>query len=299
MAAAISGVARTADEYTLRPLSELLPLFLRFEAATQKTPEWVLAAPASQAAVEKCQKELGFPLPSSLRSLYTWHDGEPAGSTFFDSLLKEEFDVLEQFSSAPLTARFMSLAEVARAGSFEAHVDADGECALGRAKDAPSFHLVPFLWLMAPHDKDIGEPDDGDWLLATDTSTQAVWLFEVAGEGLVFKHAPGVKRWFGPLIERLEKTARSRPPPSIRQAPPRVDPPAILLLRLLIEKKLIELAPDVSVADVAERVTPLLKLVPEKRATKEVVAFLFDDPNIDEVFADEDMLKAITREFVG
>ena len=280
-------------------MSDLLPLFIRFEAATEKSPEWVLAGPATPSAMELCQKELGVALPSSLRSLYGWHNGEPDGSMFFDGLLKEEFDILEQFSSDPLTARFMPLAEVARAGSFQAHLDADGECALGRSRDAESFHLVPFLWLQAPHDPDTGDPDDGDWLLAVDTGSQAVWLFEVAGEGLVFKHAPGLKRWFGPLVERLEKTARSKPPPSIRQPPPRVDPPALMLLRLLLDKKLIELAPDVELADLAERVAPMLKLIPEKRATKEVVAFFFDDPNIDEVFADEDMLKAIIREFVG
>jgi hypothetical protein len=75
-------------------------------------------------------------------------------------------------------------------------------------------------------------------------------------------------------------------------------PPAELLLQFLLDRKLLEIAEGSSIADVASRVAPLLSLKPEKRAIKEVIAFFEDDDGIDEVFADDEMLKAIVAEFL-
>ncbi len=285
-------------------MSALRPLLARFDAALEKTPGRSLPAPADAASVEKCQRALGVPEPASLHTLYAWHDGEPPRATLFETLLRGELEVLEEIAPAPLLARFMPLAEVARAGIMAAHLDRDGECVLGRPSgdDAEIFHVVPFMWLRAeadlPEREGASGPDDGDWLLGIDTRTENVWLLEAVGEGLVFSHSTSLAKWLGGVVELLERTARSKPPPSVRP-PPKVAAPAVLLVGLLVEKKLLELAEGVAVADVAERVQPLLALVPEKRAMKAVVDLFFDDPNIDEVYADEDTLRAITREFLG
>jgi hypothetical protein len=285
-------------------LSALRPLLARFDAALEKTPGWSLSGAAEASIVERCQRTLGVALPASLRTLYAWHDGETPGATLFETLLREELEVLEEIAPSPLLARFMPLAEVGRTGIVAAHLDQDGECVLGRpaADGVEIFHVIPFVWLRAdadlPERADATEPEDGDWLLGIDTRGEAVWLLEAVGEGLVFSHAPSLVRWIGGVVERLERTARSKPPPSVRP-PPKVAAPAVQLVSLLVEKKLVELAEGVTVADVAERIAPLLALVPEKRAMTAVVELFFDDPNIDEVFADEDTLRAITREFLG
>ncbi|MBK6694141.1 MAG: hypothetical protein IPG50_18335 [Myxococcales bacterium] len=116
------------------------------------------------------------------------------------------------------------------------------------------------------------------------------------------------RRLLGMLFEsdasRLTLAAPTKKPrkkasePPVRRSP-RGDSAAVKLLTLLTERGLIELDEGATIPDLAERVTPLLGLLPEKRAKKSVVALLFDDPSVAEVFAEEDMLFAIVHEFLG
>lgn len=110
-------------------------------------------------------------------------------------------------------------------------------------------------------------------------------LFERAPDKLVIAGAPVSKR---PKAKADAPAARAKS-----------DPAAVGLVKLLVERKLIELEEGAAPEALAARIAPLLKLIPEKRAKKEVVALLFDEPLVAEVFADEDFLYAIVREFVG
>lgn len=83
------------------------------------------------------------------------------------------------------------------------------------------------------------------------------------------------------------------------KAPARVNPAAVALLKLLTERSLVEIEEGVELNEVAARIAPLLSLLPEKRARKAVVQFFFDEPAIAEVYADEDVLYKIAREYLG
>ncbi len=100
------------------------------------------------------------------------------------------------------------------------------------------------------------------------------------------------------LEKPAKKSARPKKAEAAEPALP-ASSPALALVRLLTEKKLIELDEGVRPESVAKRIAPLLRLLPEKRAKKETVAFLFDDDEIAEVYADEDLLYAVVREFLG
>jgi hypothetical protein len=94
---------------------------------------------------------------------------------------------------------------------------------------------------------------------------------------------------------RVKARARAA---SASPAPPALVKNATMLVSLLVEKKMIELAEDATAAKVAQRIAPLFELLPEKRAAQEVIAFLFDDASVDEVYVDEDVLSRLVREFL-
>lgn len=112
-------------------------------------------------------------------------------------------------------------------------------------------------------------------------------LFEKSPDKLVIAGAP------------VSKRAPPKAKPDGAATKPKSDPAAVGLVKLLVERKLIELDEGATVEALAARIAPLLRLIPEKRAKKEVVALLFDEPLVAEVFAEEDLLYAIVREFVG
>lgn len=100
------------------------------------------------------------------------------------------------------------------------------------------------------------------------------------------------------MPKAAKKSARPKKAEAAEPALP-ASSPALALVKLLTEKKLIELDDGVRPESVAKRMAPLLQLLPEKRAKKETVSFLFDDDEIAEVYADEDLLYALVREFLG
>lgn len=110
-----------------------------------------------------------------------------------------------------------------------------------------------------------------------------------------------LKLLFESAPDRLTLGAPSAPKARESRAEPEraVEPAARLFLRLLAEKRLIELVDDAALDAVAARLAPVLSAGPEKLAAKAAVAFLFDDPDVAEVYADEDVLRGLAREFAG
>jgi hypothetical protein len=291
----------------------------RFDAWTAgaTTRGRCLAPPAKPAAIARLEKSLGTRLPPSLRALYAWHDGETDVSTLFDALCRDDHArEWETYNAAEPEIRLMSLAEIATAGAFDARFDEDtGECIRveDRSEDDGSglrAKLVPFLWIHARDSQGAVEegldamgPHDDDWLVAVDTLHEAVWLFEIADEGLegVLEEASSLAAWLDVRVERLERSEVSvgdEDGAGARQGARDVRPPAELLLQFLLDRELVELAEGASLPKLALRMTPLLGLKPEKRAIQEVIGFFEEDDDVDEVFADDDVLKAIVVEFL-
>lgn len=289
-------------------------VFTRFDGwlAKKSSRARLFNAPASPEKIALAEKKIRAKFPASLHALYTWRDGETSESTIFETTFREDFEVQwEAYSEEDLEIRFMSLAETMRAGAFDAHFDEKGGCVVGPTTDPGArTKLVPFLWLrerggggLQANEDDDREPWDHDWLVAVDTKEERVWLFEVANEGLegTFEQGKALAPWLERAVAKLEAgivptdTELPGPPESMRG---RVEPPSELLLRLLVEKRLIELADGMTPRDVAPRIVPLLSHKPEKRAIRDVLAFFDDDDDIAEVYADDDMLKAIVAEFL-
>jgi len=70
------------------------------------------------------------------------------------------------------------------------------------------------------------------------------------------------------------------------------------LLTFLTDRNLIAVAEDVSIDLVARSLSPLLALKPESRAIQAVQEFLIDDSRIDEVFARDEVLRSVIKEFL-
>jgi hypothetical protein len=294
----------------------------RFDAwlGGSKSRARCLAPPAkAPAAIAKLEKTLGARLPASLRALYAWHDGETESSTLLDALCRDDHAAeWDTYNPAEPEIRLMNLAQIASAGAFDVRFDEEtGECIRLSDDDDDDddgsglrAKLVPFLWIHAREPDGAVEegldamgPHDDDWLVAVDTLHEAVWLFEIADEGLegVLDEASSLAAWLDVRVERLESdevTVHDDEGEGEGEGGRASRPAAELLLQFLLDRRLLELAEGASLPKVALRMTPLLGLKPEKRAIEEVIGFFEDDDDVDEVFADDDMLKAIAVEFL-
>lgn len=241
---------------------------------------------------------LEMPLPPTLRELYEWHDGETPTSTLFHDALTAEVDVTwGAFSDAPYAIPFMSLDDVARAGVTNFYMSDDGDVVRSAADagDAEQVGVVPFVWIRKRSNVE-GEPgEDDDWFFAVDTRRGAVWLFEVGNENLegAFEEAPNLGKWLETLAAKARRVTAAKP-----KAAPVVEAPSVLCFKFLLDRKLIELADGISLAQAAERIAPLLASKPPKRAVRAVLEHLSEDDSIAEVFADDDLLARVVSEFL-
>lgn len=299
----------------MKSLIDVLTYFDECLARKQATVRDMLAPGATADRIERCANAIGKRFPSALRTLYAWHDGESEGATVFEALCRDKYEGLWQgYTDAALEIRFMSLAEVTRSGDFGGRLDDGGR-------------LVPFLWLRRRGAAVGEEPADHDWLLAVDTARERVWLFEVGEVALegTFEEAATLAEWLEGFTARLMRpsfvglaatpaakaatatpTARQTPSgargAAARPSPGRkasVEPPAVALLRLMVEKELVELAPEATLADVAARLEPHLHRTPRKRAVAAAIAFFEEDATVAELYADDDVLRALLEEFVA
>lgn len=261
---------------------------------------------ATDAVLAKGDKAFGVAIPSSLRALWAWHEGEVAHADLFEGLLRESISTLRQaYSSAPIGIRFMPVAEASAIAPLEVTVGEEGECERTPGGD----HLIPFVRVRTVEtgaaDDDDDEDDelaDDDWLVAVDTKRQAVWLYEVGNQGLegVFEEATSLAEWVSLFVEGLIAVplpTANKPDETGRQ--PSVAPPAEVMLRMLVDKELVELAPDATLEDVAQRLAPILDLKPPKRAAVALTEFFESDQGIAELFADDEILSVLAREFAG
>lgn len=292
-------------------LADVLARLDKWIGASSARARW-LAAPVKEAALGRAEKELGVSLPASMRALYKWHDGESEDSPLFDAMCRDDHaDDWERYNPSEPEIRFMPLADVVKAGVFEGIFDEDtGELSRLHGKapaGASTTTLVPFLWMRAKdaagtEAEEPQGPHDDDWLYAIDTLHEAVWLFEIANEGLegVLEEAHDLASWLERRVVKLERgqlvidELDEDDPRSSRNARPASE----LLLQFLLDRKLLEIAGEGSIPEIAKRLKPLLALKPEKRAIKEVITFFEEDDGIDEVFADDEMLRAIVVEFL-
>jgi hypothetical protein len=293
-----------------RSLADVLGSFDRWLATQPRAALAKLSPKTSAAQVAKVERKLGTKLPASLRMLYAWHDGERAKSGLFDPAGRELYgEIWHSYNDTRFELHFLSLAEMAMEGATGVSFDAEGECVRPAQHDrsAQPDKLVPFAWVRGlPKGRDdvddVAKGHDSplskeDWLICVDTRHERVWMFELGNQGLegVAQEASDVAAWFYRVLSVLEAPAK----PAKRSGPPQIEPPAVVLLRLMIDKKLIELAEGADLMEVAARLGPLLQQSPKKIALKSGIDFFAQDKAVDEVFVDDDLLETLLKEFVG
>lgn len=297
--------------------AELAAILERFDAWLARQRSGIrngLSRGATATQLDRVGKTLGVKLPKDLRALYAWRDGETESGELFDVLVRPTIeDAWASYNEDPVEVRFMPLTEVVRAGAFRARIDGKtGRCEQtsgkhGKAK--ANCHLIPFLWIRSPIADEVTEDDDGeevrvpaesDWHVAIDTEKQSVWLFEVANEGLeeIIQESPSLAAWLAPFVETLERGEVRLDSIAPSERVPKIEPPARLLLRFLLDREQLELAEGVTVDDVAEKVAPLLDKKPRRSAIDAVIEFFEDDETIAELYADDDILREVVGEFV-
>jgi hypothetical protein len=267
----------------------------------------MLAPPAKHTQVWWAGGQIGTTLPLSLRTLYIWHNGEKKAGTIFEALLKEEMtSVRDEIGDI----RFLPLTGLVRLSAERVVVEGPKEIARHR-DDARSF-LVPFVWIReAPYELEAEDQDDtdgssgpadGDWVLAVDTEHEAVWLFEYADEELegVNWRAAGVAELMDEMLERLTsgRVKVELPAPFIRETAPRdLEREARELVELLCAKELIDI-PAQARGDFEARLRARLGRRPRARAVDEVVTLIEEDPAVEEVFVETDVLRVVVDEFI-
>ena len=280
-------------------------LLERFDEALGKLPvhKDALRPGAKPSAVATTERTLGSRLPKTLSALYAWHDGETSTGTVFDALCRSDVDASWDSSDGrDFSVRFMTLAELERDGVTEAYLEKSTNSMWLARIEEPCVvcRLVPFLWIRGRDGDDAREPSDDDWRVAVDDVSGAVWLYEPAGEGLelVERQAGSLDEWLRTRTMKLEKIARqvvARAPAAV----PVIGPPAQVLLDLLVEKRAVELAEGVDVAEAAARLGPLLAQNPRKIAVTAAMEFFYEDESIAELFVDDDVLRRIVGQFTA
>lgn len=284
-----------------------------FERALLPAERDGLRRPASAASLTGAARELGATLHPSFAALYAWHDGESNHSALFDDALRGEMEIQwGAFSEAPFEIRFMTLDEVKRSGTDQIWMLPDGSAHRRKpdGEGATQVEVFPFVWIQSQDEdseRNPREPGDHDWLIAIDAVHGKVWLFEIAGESLegVEEQAPDLGTWMENLAELVglardgeEAEDEEDAPPSAADEAAAPNSPAMLLMRFLLDRNLIELAEGATPIAMATKLVPLLSIRPPRQAVKAVLETLTDSDLIDEVFADDAILSRIIIEFV-
>ena len=135
-----------------------------------------------------------------------------------------------------------------------------------------------------------GELDDED-VIAIDVETEEI-VFLRATRGEVHKVGDSLADVF--KVPSRDAAASLPPPSEIEKKAARA------LTALLVDKKLIELRADVPLEDFAMAIARTLQAEPSELPKQRAKALLdlLEDPMVEEIFADDDTLKRLFREFV-
>ncbi len=283
-------------------LESLLARFDTWIAAQPPAVEASLARPATKTAE----------LPRALGVLLGWHDGERGPGGPFSALLLPVYEGMwRREVDGKCHVRFLGQRA---ARSLDQDVFVAGETASREpGPGAKAAKLVPFASLRADAnvyqgaDADDLDDDDGfgddvdEWLLCVDSLQERVWLLQYPDDlderERVVLQAPSLAAFLEPLLARLEGSAS---PAAEAKEDPDADATRTgkLLVALLLQQEVIELADDVGVDEVVARLESHLLKEPRDRAIDAVVAFFEDDRTIGEIYIDPEDLRAIVQEFI-
>jgi hypothetical protein len=288
------------------------------ESLLARIDAWTLAQPRA------IEERLGRPtvkvdgLPPPLATLFGWRDGERGKGGLFAALLRPDYEDMwdAEVEAGRCEIRFLNQAAARRLDQdvFIAGTDCGREPAPG----SKAAKLVPFVALRAgaaaadlDEDEDEEDEDGGflgdvdEWLLCVDSLGGEVWLLQnpddLDDRECISHAAPSLAAFFLPLVLRLESGAVTLelPADEVPEDPAlEASRTAKLLVSLLLEQEVIELADDVLVDEVADRLENRLLKKPRARAVEAVVAFFDEDPTIGEIYIDPEGLQVIVEEFI-
>jgi hypothetical protein len=288
------------------------------ESLLARIDTWVLAQPRAieERLARPSTKVSG--LPPTLATLFAWRDGERGAGGVFSGMLLPDYEAAwrAEVESGTCQVRFLGQAA---ARLLDHDVFIGGEtCTREPGPGAKAAKLIPFVALRSPlegGDADDGEDDideEGDfsgdvdeWLLCVDSLQEQVWLLQYPDDlddrECIVHQAPSLAAFFEPLVARLETGAVSLdlPADELPEDPEaEATRTAKLLVTLLLQQELIELADDVMLDEVADRLESRLLKKPRAKAVEAVVAFFDDDPTIGEIYIDPEELHVIVEEFI-
>ncbi len=287
------------------------------ESLLARIDTWILAQPRAieERLARPSTKVVG--LPPTLGVLFGWRDGERGAAGLFSALLLPDYQAAwrAEVESGSCQVRFLGQAA---ARLLDQDVFIAGETCTREPGPGKAAKLIPFVTLrslLEGGDGDDGEDDideEGDfagdvdeWLLCVDSLQEQVWLLQYPDDlddrECIVHQAPSLAAFFEPLVARLEAGAVSLDLPA-DEVPedPEADATrtAKLLVTLLLQQELIELADDVLLDEVADRLESRLLKKPRPKAVEAVVAFFDDDPTIGEIYIDPEGLQVIVEEFI-
>lgn len=290
------------------------------ESLLARIDTWILAQPRAieERLARPSSKVVG--LPPTLAALFGWRDGERGPGGLFSALLLPDYEPMwrAEVESGACQVRFLGQAA---ARLLDQDVFIGGEsCTREPNPGAKAAKLVPFVALRAGNIDDDADPGDGEddideegafagevdeWLLCVDSLHERVWLLQYPDDlddrECIVPKAPSLAAFFAPLVARLEGGAVSLdlPADELPEDPEaEATRTAKLLVALLLQQEVIELADDVLVDEVADRLESRLLKKPRAKAVEAVVAFFDEDPTIGEIYIDPEGLQVIVEEFI-
>ncbi len=286
------------------------------ESLLARIDAWILAQPRS------IEERLALPstklggLPPALATLFGWRDGERGPAGLFSALLLPDYEGMwrAEVESGACQVRFLGQAA---ARLLDHDVFIGGEtCTREPSPGAKAAKLIPFVSLRSPMEGAAEDEDDFDeegdlsgdldeWLLCVDSLQERVWLLQYPDDlderERFVPQAASLADFFAPLVARLEAGAVSLELPA-DELPEDPDAEAArtakLLVALLLQQEVIELADDVLLEEVADRLESRLLKKPRTKAVEAVVAFFDEDPTIGEIYIDPEGLQVIVEEFI-
>ena len=257
---------------TKRPAENVASAWTRLAAFQREhgTPSLGLRPPPPSHLLERARD-----LPPSLHALYTGHDAMEGVATFFG------------FGRIV----WWPLERVLEEGPDE--VDGRNLVAFGhRLED----------------DEEPGTLDDSydrDDIVAVDVRTEEVFWARPR-KGYMGLLADDLGAALTSIADRLEAgelvinengdiVARPAPPEPL---PPAVATPSQSLATLLVERRLLDLKEGASINDLAKMIDGALAEPTPKMRVRQLISQLESDPIVDELYAEDDFLKRLLREFV-
>lgn len=209
--------------------------------------------------------------------------------------------------------RFLPLASLVRHGAVEGerlngafmqskfggnYVDDYMSYCFGHSNGAEPTHFLPFAELSVSED----DEESGGMYIYLETIDGAVFAFDPEDDDAdhIVDVAPSLATFFAEPLDRMQRGLIALPS---AKAPPRTPRQEVhageALLTALLEGRIVELAQEANVHDLANALKERLSLKRNPEALHDAAAFLMQDPRISEVFVDDDDLKRLVAEFLG